>query len=296
MLHGLILVDKPAGYTSRQVTSVISKIFRQKRAGHLGTLDPLATGLLPVLIGKATRLAPYLESGDKEYQARVKLGQATDTMDSEGMMLSEKPVPELTVEQVAAVLAGFAGEITQTPPMYSALKHQGHRLYELARKGESVEVKPRQVVIREIRLEQFDGKTIELRVRCGPGTYIRVLANDIGKQLGCGAHLSGLRRLRSGKFSVEDATELSKITGENSGRLLVPLEDILDFEKLTLSREDGYKIRDGMAVPLAGAGDRPYGTMVQVVSEPAFAVCQVIEKDGAPWLKPEKVFPADDPS
>jgi len=294
--HGLVLVDKPAGMTSRQVTSIVSKIYQQKRAGHLGTLDPLATGLLPILIGKATRLGPYLEAADKEYNAQIKLGQATDTMDSEGMLLAEKPVPELGNEQIIAALRKFQGEILQTPPMYSALKHEGQRLYDLARKGETVELKPRKVTIFEIRLNGFDGKVIDAFVRCSPGTYIRALANDLGNQLGCGAHLAGLRRLKVGKFTVDKAMELSKLNRENCMEHLIPMEDVLDFEKVTLSDEDGFKIRDGMAVPLKNAGitDRPYGAIIQVSSKPAFAICIVIEKDGAPWLKPDKVFPAEE--
>ena len=295
-VNGLILVDKPTGYTSRQVTSIISKICREKRAGHLGTLDPLATGLLPVLIGKATRLAPFLESDQKEYQAKIKLGETTDTMDSEGTLLASAPVPDLTGEQIIVLLQKFTGEIDQHPPMFSAVKHKGQRLYDLARKGEVVETKARKVTIFEIRLDGFDGKTMDVFVRCSPGTYIRVLANDIGKDLGCGAHLSGLRRLKSGKFSVDKVVELAILTNENYMQYLIRLEDILDFEKITVPEGDGYKIKDGNLVALSNAGisDRPYGTLVQVSSNPAFAICEVIEKDGQPWLKPIKVFPANE--
>jgi len=294
--HGLLLVDKPAGRTSRQVTSIISKICRQKRAGHLGTLDPIATGLLPVLIGKATRLAPFLEADTKEYWAQVRLGQETDTMDSEGMLISEAPVPSLEQEQLISILEKFQGKIEQRPPMYSAIKHQGQRLYDLARKGQTVETKPRKITIFAIRLQNFDGKIIELVVQCSPGTYLRVLANELGKVIGCGAHLSGLRRLKSGRFSVEQAVGLSKLTPENCGQYLIPLEDILVFEKVNIADEDGYKIRDGNSIPLKNIaiGDRPFGTLIQILSTPAFALCEIIEKDSQPFLKPIRVFPSED--
>jgi tRNA pseudouridine55 synthase len=294
-INGLVLLDKPPGYTSRQLTSIVSRLFRQKKAGHLGTLDPMATGLLPVLIGQATRLAPFLESGVKEYWAVIKLGQETDTMDSEGRLISESPVPSLKKEQLFAILDKFQGEIEQRPPMYSAVKHQGRRLYELARKGESVETKPRKVTIFAITLKNFNEKIIELVVRCSPGTYLRVLASELGKTIGCGAHLAGLRRLKSGRFQVEQAVELSKLTPENCMQYLVPLEEILDFDTVRVGDEDGYRIRDGNTIPLKNisAGQKVFGSLIQLISGPAFAICEIIEKDGQPFLKPVRVFPSE---
>ena len=291
-VNGLIVIDKPKGLTSRKVTTMVSKIFQEKRAGHLGTLDPMATGVLPILIGKATRLASFLEADQKQYLARVKLGQTTDTLDAEGQITSENPVPQISKEQILAVLGKFQGEIEQKPPMYSAVKHQGERLYKLARKGETVETAPRKIKIFEIMLESFDGTELEIMVCCSPGTYVRVLADEVGKTISCGAHLSGLRRLKSGKFSVDKAIELSMLTPENCRNYMTPMDQILDFEKLEIAEEPGYQIKDGRTIAMEGLAAKKYGpgTVLQVVSKPCFAVCEIEEKDGAFFLKPLKVF------
>jgi tRNA pseudouridine55 synthase len=290
--RGLIVIDKAKGLTSRKVTTIVSKIFSEKRAGHLGTLDPLATGVLPILLGTATRLASFLESDEKIYLAKIKLGQATDTMDAEGTVISENSVPPLSREQIISVLEKFSGEIEQKPPMFSAVKHQGERLYQLARRGETVEVAPRKIKIFEISLENFDGSELELKVRCSPGTYIRVLADEIGKTLGCGAHLSALRRLKAEKFSLDISVELDQLTLENCSNYLTPLEQILDFETIEITDEAGFEIRDGKTIPLGDVvvkAQNP-GILVQVLSKPCFAICELVEKDSLLFLKPLKVF------
>jgi len=294
--QGLILIDKPKGQTSRKVTTIVSKIFREKRAGHLGTLDPMATGLLPILLGKATRLASFLEADEKEYSAQIKLGEATDTMDAEGKIISSAPVPELSSEQLEKILDQFRGEIDQTPPMFSAIWHEGKRLYNLARRGETVAPKPRKITIFEMKLVSFAGTIIDLTVRCSPGTYIRVLANDIGKSIGCGAHLMGLRRLKSGRFSVDKAVELSSLTDENIGQLLIQMDELLAFPKIEVSDDEGYRIRDGNLIPFINpkVSDFPIGSMLQVYSKLCFALCEVVEKEGKIFLRPDKVFPADE--
>lgn len=292
--QGLIVIDKPKGLTSRKVTTLVSEIFSQKRAGHLGTLDPMATGVLPILLGAATRLAPFLEADEKQYLAKIKLGQTTDTLDAEGEIISSSPVPEISREQIFAVLEKFQGEIMQKPPMYSAVKHQGERLYKLARKGETVETTPRKITVFEIKLVSFGGDEIEITVRCSPGTYIRVLADEIGKTVGCGAHLSALRRLKSGKYAVDKAIELSTLTPENCNDYLTQMDQVLDFERLEINEEAGYQIKDGITIATQGLSvtNPRVGTMLQVISKPCFAICQLVEKDGVLFLKPVKVLPS----
>ena len=291
--QGLIVIDKPKDLTSRKVTTIVSKIFRQKRAGHLGTLDPMATGVLPILLGRATRLAPFLESGEKEYLAKIKLGQTTDTLDAEGKITSSCPVPEISKEQILSVLEKFKGEIEQKPPMFSAVKHQGQRLYKLARKGETIETIPRKIIIFEIKLESFSGDELEIMVRCSPGTYLRTLADEIGKTIGCGAHLSALRRLKSSGFSLDKTVELSNLTPENCNDYLIPIGQILDFEKIEINEEAGYQIKDGKTITMEGLNAKNHGpgSKLQVISKPCFAICEIEEKEGAFFLKPLKVFP-----
>lgn len=209
-MNGLIIVDKPAGWTSHDVVGKLRGIFHEKRIGHSGTLDPMATGVLPVFVGRATRGVEFCESDEKEYVAGLKLGMTTDTQDVTGAVLSETPC-EVSVCALQEALDQFKGEITQIPPMYSAVKIGGKKLYELARRGVEVERKPRAVQIRELELLQFDGADALLRVVCSKGTYIRTLCDDIGKALGCGGTMSSLRRTRAGRFSEETAVTMDEI-------------------------------------------------------------------------------------
>jgi len=291
---GLVLIDKPQGMTSRKITTQVAKIFQEKKAGHLGTLDPLATGLLPVLLGKATRLAQFLESDQKVYLAEVKLGIATETMDSEGKIISQSKVPALNNEQLVLVLKKFEGEIFQTPPAYSAIKLKGKRAYQLARKGEKVELKPRKVKIEKIELKSFNGEVMVIQVHCQPGTYLRVIADEIGKEIGCGAHLVGLRRLGSGRFSITQAISLSELLKEEGFKYLIPLEQILEFDVISFGGCEGAKIKDGNPIPLRTIGiKKSLGDRFRIFTPDCFAIAEVVEKQGELHLQPLRVFAKD---
>lgn len=199
-VNGVLLLDKPKGISSNHALQRVRRLFEAQKAGHTGTLDPMATGLLPICLGEATKFSAHLLEADKMYHTRVELGVITDTGDAEGTVIEQREIPSLTAEDVELVLARFRGEIDQVPPMYSALKHQGKKLYELAREGKHVERAARRVSVYDARLLAFEGTAFELEVSCSKGTYIRTLAEDIGQALGCGAHISQLRRLRTGPF------------------------------------------------------------------------------------------------
>ena len=214
-LSGLLLVNKPSGITSFKVVSVIRKKLNVKKAGHCGTLDPLAQGLMIVLVGKATKQQDKFMKQDKVYYAKIELGIKTDTGDLEGNIISESDFSKITVEQIKAVCNSFIGEIEQEPPMYSALKVNGKKLYELARKGITIERKKRKITIYNIDVLSFNGNEIEIRVKCSSGTYIRVLAQDIGSKLKTDATLSYLRREKIGRYTLNDSVLLENITSEN---------------------------------------------------------------------------------
>lgn len=199
-VNGVLLLDKPRGASSNHALQRVRRLLQAQKAGHTGTLDPMATGLLPVCLGEATKFSAYLLEADKVYRTRVQLGVVTDTGDAEGKVIERCRVPSLVAADIERVLEQFRGEIEQTPPMYSALKHQGRKLYELAREGKTVERAVRRVTVYDARLFAFAGDHFELEVRVSKGTYIRTLAEDIGRALGCGAHITALRRLASGPF------------------------------------------------------------------------------------------------
>ena len=207
-LDGVLLFDKPLALSSNIALQKVRRLFHAEKAGHTGTLDPMATGLLPVCFGEATKFTNYLLEADKTYRALIRLGQTTTTGDVEGDITGSCAV-NLDISQVRAVLGSFIGEIQQIPPMHSAIKHQGKPLYEYIRKGETIMRTSRAVIIYELILEDFSDEDIEITVRCSKGTYVRTLAEDIGLALGCGAHLRGLRRTAIGKFSHEDAYDLA---------------------------------------------------------------------------------------
>ena len=210
-VHGVMLLDKPRGCTSQSALQLIRRALRAERAGHTGTLDPLAEGLLPLCFGAATKFAQLHLEADKAYRAVVQLGVTTTTDDAEGEHMERKPVPLLTRDDAQSVLQGFVGDIVQTPPIYSALKRDGKPLYAYARAGQEVQIQPRRVHIKSLNLVAFEGDCLTLDVRCGKGTYIRALARDIGQQLGCGAHLASLRRTASGNFDVAQAHKLDAL-------------------------------------------------------------------------------------
>lgn len=210
-LEGILLVDKPAGCTSHDVVARLRRKLQMKRIGHAGTLDPMATGLLVMLIGKATRASQYLISLDKEYEGTVMLGVVTDSQDADGRVLETRPVPALTEAELRAAMKSFLGDQYQTPPMYSAIKIEGVPLYKKARQGEEVEREPRFIRVSAFELVRFDPPQFDFSLRCSKGTYVRTVAHDLGQKLGCGAHLSALRRTAAGKFRIAEALPLEQI-------------------------------------------------------------------------------------
>jgi tRNA pseudouridine55 synthase len=229
---GVLLVDKPPLLTSHDVVDRIRRHFGFKKVGHCGTLDPAATGLLLIVLERATKLQDQLMAGDKTYEGILKLGIATDSQDADGAVIAEKPVPPLTVADVEAVIAKFTGDIQQIPPMVSAKKFQGTPLYKLARKGKTVEREPRKIHIYDFRLLKLDLPSAEIRVTCTKGTYVRTLCHDIGEVIGCGGHLASLRRTRSGQFDVKDAISLAEILKLNRQQLEPHIIPILKLIKL----------------------------------------------------------------
>jgi len=228
--HGILLLDKPRGITSNAALTRAKRVLGIRKAGHTGALDPLATGLLPLCFGQATKVSAYLLDADKRYLAEIILGESTASGDAEGELVQRRDVPDLTGDDIELVLEVFRGEIEQVPPMYSALKHKGQRLHELARAGIEVERKPRRVIIHGLDLIDFKSPRMVLQVHCSKGTYIRSLAMDIGASLGCGAHLSALRREASGPFDLADAVTLDALAemgADQARNLMLPPDTAL---------------------------------------------------------------------
>jgi tRNA pseudouridine55 synthase len=211
-LDGALLIDKPAGPTSHAIVDILRRQFGVAKVGHCGTLDPNATGLLVMLLGRATKLSEKLMSGDKVYEGTIKFGESTDSYDADGELVASLPVPPMTLEELNEAAAAFQGDQMQTPPMVSAVKVNGVPLYKLARKGIEVERKPRLIRIYSFKFTHYDEPFARFRVACTKGTYVRSLASEIGEKMGCGAHLATLRRLVSGDFNVQDAIELEDLT------------------------------------------------------------------------------------
>ncbi len=211
VIHGILLLDKPVGLRSNAALQRVKRLFHARKAGHTGNLDRLASGLLPLCFGEATKLSGFLLDADKRYQTAFKLGVVTTTGDAEGEVLETRTVHPLRLTQIQEVLRRFTGSIEQTPPMFSAIKHQGQRLYKLAHQGIWVERKARPVVIHELKLLGYEGDRLEVYISCSKGTYIRTLAEDIGAALGCGAHVSALRRFGVGPYEVKDALDLEAL-------------------------------------------------------------------------------------
>ena len=229
-MEGILLVDKPRDHTSHEVDARLRGKLKMKRIGHAGTLDPMATGLLIILVGKATRVSQYLISLDKEYEGTIELGKVTDTQDADGEVMETRPVPALTEPEIVAAVKGFLGDQYQMPPMYSAIKIDGVPLYKSARKGEDIEREPRFIrvmswEVTRVALPQFD-----FRLRCTKGTYVRTLAHDLGQKLGCGGHLAALRRTATDKFNVAQALTLDQIQAltlpEIEKRLIAPRDAV----------------------------------------------------------------------
>lgn len=260
---GVLVVDKAAGMTSFEVVALVRRRLRLRRVGHAGTLDPAAVGVLPILLGEATKLMAYLADQDKEYLADVRFGVRTDTHDLTGRVLSEQPVPSLSREAIEAALPRFVGRIRQVPPMYSAVHHEGRRLYELARQGVEVPREPREVMIHSIAVEDVSPPTARLRVVCGKGTYVRVLAADLGDILGVGAAIGRLVRTRVGPFTLADAVPTTVLREEAPealwARVLPPESALAGWPVVSLDAQAGRAFASGQAVSvkrLAGAPAR----------------------------------------
>ncbi len=305
-MDGLLIVDKPGGMSSHDVVARARRILREKRIGHAGTLDPLATGVLVLCVGQATRLSEYLLGEDKAYEGVIRLGQRTTTDDAEGEVIEARAVPPITPERLRQLEAQFTGAIAQTPPQFSAIQKGGQRAYALARQGRSVELEPRQVTVYELRLMPSDSKEaaevghLRILVRCSGGTYIRALARDIGEALGCGGHLIALRRTQAGRFTLADAVTLERIeAAANAGTaaaLLLPMDRaVADWPAAYLSDDDARRLRMGQAIalPTAAAPRAAHAPGVRVYdSRRAFIA--IAHWDGMK-LKPAKVFNAAPP-
>ena len=247
-MDGIVIVDKPEGWTSQDVVSKLRGVFQTRRIGHGGTLDPMATGVLPVFVGRATRGVEFFEHAEKTYETVLRLGITTDTEDITGTVLTEKDA-FVTGQMLEEVLAGFRGEILQVPPMYSAIKINGQKLCDLARKGREVERKPRPVTIHELTLLGMEADGIHLRVRCSKGTYIRTLCKDIGAALGCGGCMASLRRVTAGEYTIETAVPLQTlIESENPGAYLLPVDSMfMAYPQVTLTEKQEKCCRNGVA-------------------------------------------------
>ncbi|MCX8066712.1 MAG: tRNA pseudouridine(55) synthase TruB [Anaerolineae bacterium] len=262
-VDGILNINKPYGLTSHDVVDRVRRLASQRQVGHAGTLDPLATGVLLVCLGSATRLAEFLMDSPKLYRARVRLGITTDTYDAEGTVVAQRPVT-VSREDVDRALERFRGPILQVPPMFSALKKGGRPLYHLARRGETVDRAPRPVEIYRLDLVEWAPPDLTLEILCSPGTYIRSLAHDLGEALGCGAYLAGLVRLASGEFRLEDAVELDALTRERLSRVLLPPDAALQrFPALHLTPAEARSVGHGQDIPdrwgIAGPeGPKPF--------------------------------------
>jgi len=239
-MHGFLVIDKPAGITSHDVVANVRRTLKQKKVGHTGTLDPFATGVLPIALGDATKVISYLDESVKEYRAIMRLGITTDTQDCTGKVLQQKELDKITETQVLATFADFTGTISQIPPMFSAIKQGGVPLYKLARLGEEVERSPRQICIHTLSMNHYQLPFVTFTVRCSRGTYVRTLAKDVGDALGCGAHLVELRRLRSGLFTEDMSISLEllqkhSLDGHLPEVLISPLQALSHLPTITLT-------------------------------------------------------------
>ena len=305
-MDGVLNVRKASGPTSHDVVDEIRRIFAQRRVGHAGTLDPLALGVLVVCLGKATRVVEYLMGLTKEYCARMALGVSTDTQDSTGAIIAERDASGVTREAVEEAAAAFAGEIDQVPPMASAVKHEGKRLYTLARQGKTVARSPRKVTIYSIQVTSFgpeanpksqitNHKSAGLLVRCSSGTYIRTLCADIGERLGCGAHMSALERTGVGRFRVEESVSIEDLeTARQEGRLedlVMSMDDALaDLPAVAIAAEDVSRAANGVTVPCSGVNAESDRVRIHSPDGSLIGIGQVSRRQESWSVKPDKVL------
>ena len=283
-LNGVLLLDKPSGMSSNQALQHVKRLYRARKAGHTGSLDPLATGMLAICFGEATKLSAFLLDADKTYRLSCRLGQRTETGDAEGKVLESRAFEHITMEDVQKVIPKFRGEIEQVPPMYSALKHQGKRLYELAREGKVIERQPRAISIYRLDVIGLQGDILELEVECSKGTYVRTLAEDIGEALGCGAYITELRRLGVGPFSnaamhtLDGLRQLAEQGEQALDALLLPMDSsVAQWPEVTLNDDTAYYLRQGQAVIVPNA---PTEGWVRIYSSKRFLGVGEVLDDG----------------
>ncbi len=280
-INGVLLLDKPLGFSSNQALQKVKWLFSAAKAGHTGTLDPLATGLLPICLGEATKFAQYVTDADKTYLATLKLGVTTNTGDAEGLVLETKAV-NVTQAQFESACAKFVGEISQTPPMYSALKHEGKALYEYARAGVDIERKVRQVSIQNISVHTFEMDVATITVTCSKGTYIRTLAEDIGALLDCGAHLIGLRRTETAGYLLPQSVtieQLEALSIEARDALLLPVDSAIEsLPKVTLNADAAHFVMQGQSV--WQFGKTPEGDLRLYSEDNQFLGLGFLQEDG----------------
>jgi len=289
-VSGVLVIDKPIGMTSHDVVQIIRKGTNIRRAGHTGTLDPRASGVLVVLVGPSVRLSEYVSASDKRYQAVVQLGTTTDTYDADGRVLNITAV-DISEKQFNDVLQSFVGEIEQVPPPYSAVKVKGKKAYEMARQGEEVNLEPRMINVYNLELLEWAPPEAVIDVYCSSGTYVRSLAHDLGEKLGCGAHLIGLRRTKSGRFTLRDAVPLRKLreafdNGSWEEFLIPAAEALSDWPAINLTPEELIIVRHGRRIP----ADPTLGKMARAISEDGELIGLLeLDAETNEW-QPKKVF------
>jgi tRNA pseudouridine55 synthase len=291
-LDGIVVVDKPAGITSAGVVRVVKRRLDAEKIGHLGTLDPFATGVLPLAVGEGSKLVPFLNEDDKAYVGTVALGRATNTLDSTGETTEERPVPPLSAAAIEEAASRFRGEIAQVPPMFSALKRDGRRLYDLARRGVEVELSPRSVKIHSLVLRPLDDRTLELSARCGKGTYVRSLARDIAAALGTVGHLALLRRTECGRFRVAEAIPLAEIERGASVPIVALREALPELREIAVDDAMVERIRRGQQYALSGL-PRPSGAaeVVKILGMRGELVA-LLQARGSGWAIARVLAPA----
>jgi tRNA pseudouridine55 synthase len=283
-MNGILLVDKPEGMTSAAVVREVKRSLRCK-VGHLGTLDPFASGLLPLCLGDGTKIAQFLNAADKSYEGVLRLGARTDTGDRTGTVIERKPLPpDLRPERCRLLAAGFTGERLQVPPMYSALKREGVPLYKLARQGIEVERQPRRVTIHSLELSPIDGERLALRLHCSKGTYVRVLAEEIGEALGSAAHLETLRRTSFGRFHIDAAVRLPIEAAAAVAALIPPREALGELEEVRVDRDTAARIARGQQAALRGlARPRPGEGPVKLIGPDATLLAVICADASGTW-------------
>jgi tRNA pseudouridine55 synthase len=294
-MNGLLLIDKPAGPTSHDVVQHVRRVARIRKVGHTGTLDPAATGLLVLCLGQATRLSDFLTGSDKEYEGTLRLGVVTSSHDLEGDVIEERPVPPLDEGDLKAVFETFTGNILQQPPMVSAVKIGGERLYKRARRGENIERPSRRVTVYEFSLLSFNGREATFRLRCSSGTYARVLCYDVGERLGCGGTLAALRRTAVGKHSVNDAVALEALDSPDAVReRLVPLVKALPLPHVTLEDRGCELVKHGHSIGREViTDDCPVDTgwvQIKTKSGELLALAEAAREGNGVRIQPRRVF------